>query len=77
MHPLYTHSGPSPIDLIPLGVIAVAWLDFVPSVAALFAIGWYSILMWESETVRKLTGREVVYDDSDDEDDYTDMMDHR
>lgn len=69
MHQIYNHGGPSPIDLIPLGVIAAAWVDVVPSVAALFAIGWYCILMWESDTVRGWTGREIVYDDSDEDDD--------
>lgn len=60
-------------DLIPLGVIVAAWTDVVPSIAALFAIGWYCILMWESETVRKMTGREIVYDNSEDENDMMDI----
>lgn len=57
------------LDIIPLAIIAAAWTDIVPSIAAVFAIGWYCILMWESETVRKWTNREIDSgDDFDDED---------
>jgi hypothetical protein len=31
--------------------------SFLPQVAAVFTIVWYGIRIWESETVRSLTGR--------------------
>lgn len=71
MHPFQHHTNL--FDLVPLGVIAASMTDVVPSVAAVFAILWYCVLLWESETVRKMTGREVVYDD--DRDDYSDYDD--
>lgn len=69
MHPVQHHL--SLVDLVPLSVIFAAWTDIVPSIAAVFAIGWYCILMWESDTVRKLTGREEIWEDDDDNDDVT------
>jgi len=57
------------LDAVPLGIIAASAADIIPSIAAVFAIAWYCILLWESDTVRGFTGREVVYDDDDDDDD--------
>jgi hypothetical protein len=34
-----------------------ALTSFLPQVAAIFTIIWYGIRIWESETVRNLTGR--------------------
>ncbi len=64
MHPLQHHL--SAIDLLPLGVIVGAWFDVFPSIAALFAVGWYSILIWESDTVRGWTDREQITIEHDD-----------
>ena len=55
-HPLPTpvHVG---VDLSALGII-MGWLaGYLPAFAALFACIWYGIQIWESKTVRKLTGR--------------------
>lgn len=71
MHPLQHHL--SLVDLVPLGVIVAAWTDVVPSIAAVFAIGWYCILMWESDTVRGWTNREVVWEDDDEDDDHPEI----
>lgn len=49
----------SPIfDAAVLGVVVSSWFQVIPSIAALLAVVWYVILIWESRTVRKLTGRE-------------------
>jgi hypothetical protein len=44
-------------DVAALGVITVTWLEHLPAIAAVGAFGWYSIQIWESETVRGWTGR--------------------
>ena len=43
-----------------LGALAtlIGWFaGMLPAFAALFACVWYGIQIWESKTVRKLTGR--------------------
>lgn len=47
------------VNAAALGLIAGAWFQIIPAVAALFAILWYCILIWESNTVRGWTGREL------------------
>jgi hypothetical protein len=37
-----------------LGVITATLLGFLPPMAAMFAIGWYILQMWESKTVQGL-----------------------
>jgi len=39
-----------------------AVFNWLPAIAALFSIIWYAIRIWESETVRKLTGRAVPHE---------------
>lgn len=41
--------------IVALGTLAQA----LPSIAALFTILWLGIRIWESDTVRGLTGREL------------------
>jgi hypothetical protein len=53
---------PTPVhvgaDLSALGIL-IGWLaGLLPAFAALFACIWYFIQIWESKTVRKLTGRD-------------------
>jgi hypothetical protein len=35
------------------------FMEYLPSVAALLSIVWTGLRIWETETVRKWTGREV------------------
>ncbi len=44
-------------------VVAVAgglgsWFSLLPDIAAVFTIVWFSIRIWESETVKKWMGRD-------------------
>jgi len=64
----------SVLDAVPLGIIAASVAEVIPSIAAVFAIAWYCVLLWESDTVRGWTGREVVWEDNDDDDDPEDMV---
>lgn len=54
-----SHSNPfvAVADVAAALTVVGAILQYVPAVAALFAILWYSILIWESDTVRGWTGR--------------------
>jgi hypothetical protein len=50
--------GQSPyFDAAVLGVIVTAWFQVIPAIAALLAVIWYVILIWESKTIRAWTGR--------------------
>jgi hypothetical protein len=51
-HPLHIT-----VDLLSLGAIVGSVVQIIPVMAAFPAAVWYSILIWESETVRKITGR--------------------
>ena len=43
---------------IAAGVTAIGTIAKVlPSIAALFTILWYAVRLWETDTVKKLTGR--------------------
>lgn len=53
-----------------IGVIVTAWFQIIPAVAAILAIVWYGILIWESRTIRKLTGRTDDIDDQPENSDY-------
>lgn len=46
-------------DIAALGSITLAFLDIVPKMAALFGAIYYAILVWETKTVRRLTGRDT------------------
>lgn len=45
------------VDYAAAGTAVAAIADWLPKVAALFTILWYAVRLWETETVRKLTGR--------------------
>lgn len=66
--------GQSPyFDTAVLGVTVFSLFQLIPSVAALLAVIWYVILIWESKTIRAWTGRTehsttyVVTDNSPDQ----------
>lgn len=44
----------STIDLASGGVTVGAFFDALPEVAALFALVWWVIRIWETDTVQKL-----------------------
>jgi len=47
----------TPID-ITAGMVAIgAVTDVLPALASLFTIIWMALRIWETETVKKLTGR--------------------
>lgn len=45
------------VDVLAAGTTVAVIADWLPKVAALFTILWYAVRLWETETVRKLTGR--------------------
>lgn len=45
-------------DAVSLGVAVGAVIKMLPAIAALLSIVWSGIRIWESETVRRLTGRD-------------------
>jgi hypothetical protein len=55
------------VDAAALGVIAGAWLQIIPAIAAVFAILWYCILIWESDTMCGWTGRKLKQEKIDDQ----------
>tara|TARA_R110000782_G_scaffold39048_6_gene91093 strand:- start:835 stop:1023 length:189 start_codon:yes stop_codon:yes gene_type:complete len=44
-------------DVLSVGVLLGTISDMLPSVAALMTIVWTGIRIWETSTVRRLTGR--------------------
>lgn len=53
-HGAVLHPG---TDILALGSIVGSLMGYLPDIAAGIAILWYSIMVWESETVRRWTGR--------------------
>jgi len=45
------------IDALSIATVIGTLADMLPSVAALFTIVWTSIRIWETETVKRWTGR--------------------
>jgi hypothetical protein len=45
------------IDALSVMTVVGTLMDFLPAVAALFTIIWTAIRIWETDTVRSLTGR--------------------
>lgn len=45
------------VDAVAFGVAGATWLDWLPDIAAGLSIVWLLIRIWESETVKRLTGR--------------------
>jgi protein-S-isoprenylcysteine O-methyltransferase Ste14 len=44
-------------NAVAAGLALSAWAGLIPPIAAAFAIVLYAIQIWESDTVRRLTGR--------------------
>ena len=45
------------IDMTAGATTAAAWLNLMPDAVAVLTGVWVTIRIWETETVRKLTGR--------------------
>jgi hypothetical protein len=45
------------LDVLSVATVIGAIVDILPSVAALFTIIWTGLRIWETDTVRGLTGR--------------------
>lgn len=45
------------LDALSVVTVAGALMDMLPAIAALFTIIWTGIRIWETDTVRGLTGR--------------------
>ena len=45
------------VDALSVVTVIATIVDMLPSIAALFTILWTGIRIWETDTVRKLTGR--------------------
>lgn len=47
----------SAVDALSVVTVLGTLMEVLPAVAALFTIIWTGIRIWETETVKKLTGR--------------------
>lgn len=45
------------VDAAAVGVAGATWVDWLPDIAAGLSIVWLLLRIWESETVKRLTGR--------------------
>lgn len=45
------------IDVASVGTVVGTMTNHLPALAALFTLIWTAIRIWETETIRKLTGR--------------------
>jgi hypothetical protein len=45
------------VDALSVVTVVGTLMEFLPAVAALFTIIWTGIRIWETDTVKKLTGR--------------------
>lgn len=54
MPPLERHL----IDIASVGTVVGTMTNYIPSLAALFTLIWTAIRIWETDTVRGLTGRD-------------------
>lgn len=45
------------LDLAFAAVVGGAWLQVLPTVTTIAGLVWYLLRIWESETVKQLTGR--------------------
>ena len=48
------------LDIASVGTVIGTMTSHLPSVAALLTILWTGIRVWETDTVRSLTGRSVI-----------------
>lgn len=47
------------LDLGVFGIMAATFAGLLPAIAAAVAVVYYSIQIWESDTVKKMTGRKT------------------
>lgn len=47
----------SAVDALSVLTVVATIIEMLPAVAALFTIIWTGVRIWETDTVRKLTGR--------------------
>lgn len=52
-----TDTSKTLIDGLSIITVVGALVDMLPSIAAIFTIVWTAIRIWETDTVKKLTGR--------------------
>ncbi len=52
-----TDSSKHLIDALSIATVVGTLVEMLPSMAALFTIIWTAIRIWETDTVKKLTGR--------------------
>lgn len=45
------------LDGVSVGTVIATLAGWLPAIAALFTILWTAIRIWETDTVKKLTGR--------------------
>ena len=45
------------VDALSVATVLGTLIDMLPSIAAVFTIVWTGIRIWETDTVRSLTGR--------------------
>ena len=45
------------VDGVSVGTLVATLAGWLPSIASLLTIVWLALRIWESETVKKLTGR--------------------
>ena len=45
------------VDLVSVATVVGTLVEMLPSIAAVFTIVWTGIRIWETETVKSLTGR--------------------
>lgn len=55
------HTNPLAVvaDVAAAATVVGVLLQVIPTIAAVFAIIWYAILIWESDTIRGVTNRRV------------------
>jgi Na+/proline symporter len=46
------------LDLAAVAGGVGSWLALLPDIAALLSIAWLALRIWETETVKRLTGRD-------------------
>jgi hypothetical protein len=50
--------GKQLLDVLSVATVIGALVDILPSIAALFTILWTGIRIWETDTMKKITGRD-------------------
>jgi hypothetical protein len=46
-------------DMAAGGITLGAFFEAIPEITAIVALGWWLLRIWETETVKKLTGRDA------------------